>query len=142
MIGDALLATPLYGDDYESAQARDVYLPAGVWIDYDTGERYQGPRLLHRFALPPGKTPLFAGGTGIIAEKRGAGVVARIFPVNPHAESLFIHPDGITRTRIRLDVADWNRVVVTTASGRAVSGAWHDHAFEFAIVPGEDYELR
>jgi len=142
MIGDALLATPLYGDDYESAQARDVYLPAGVWIDYDTGERYQGPRLLHHFALPPGKTPLFAGGTGIIAEKRGAGVVARIFPVNPHAESLFIHPDGITRTRIRLDVADWNRVVVTTASGRAVSGAWHDHAFEFAIVPGEDYELR
>jgi alpha-glucosidase (family GH31 glycosyl hydrolase) len=40
MIGDALLATLLYGNDYETAQKRDVYLPEGTWIDYDTGQRY------------------------------------------------------------------------------------------------------
>ena len=57
MIGDALLAAPLYGNDYQTAQTRDVYLPRGTWIDYDTGQHYQGPRLLRNFSLPLGKTP-------------------------------------------------------------------------------------
>jgi len=141
MIGDALLAAPLYGNDYETAGARDVYLPAGDWIDYDTGTRYQGPRLLRNFALPVGKTPLFVGGTGIVAEKQGTQVVARIFPVSPHAESFLIDRDGVTRTAVRLNVSDWKRVSAT-AGGRPVSGAWRGSAFEFVIVPGETYEVR
>ena len=36
-------ATPLYGEDYETATTRDVYLPAGEWIDYDDGTRHTGP---------------------------------------------------------------------------------------------------
>jgi hypothetical protein len=46
MIGDALLATPLYGDDYETSTTRDVYLPRGTWMEYDSGRRYEGPQLL------------------------------------------------------------------------------------------------
>jgi len=141
MIGDALLATPLYGNDYETAQTRDIYLPAGTWIDYDTGERFQGPRLLRGFALAPGKSPLFVGGTGIVAEKRGSGTVARIYSVNPHGETFLIDRDGVTRTTIRLNVADWNSVSITGA-GRAVTGSWRDHTLEFAIVPGETYDIR
>ena len=141
MIGDALLAAPLYGNDYETAGARDVYLPAGDWIDYDTGARYQGPRLLRNFALPVGKTPLFVGGTGIVAEKQGTQVVARIFPVSPHAETCLIDRDGVTRTTIRLNVSDWKKVSAA-AGGRPVSGAWRGNAFEFVIVPGETYEVR
>ena len=101
MIGDALLAAPLYGNDYQTAQTRDVYLPRGTWIDYDTGQHYQGPRLLRNFSLPLGKTPLFVGGTGIVAEKSGAGVVARVYPVASHAETFFIDRDGVTRTTVR-----------------------------------------
>ena len=142
MIGDALLAAPLYGNDYETAQTRDVYLPRGTWIDYDTGQHYQGPRLLHNFALPLGKTPLFVGGTGIVAEKSGAGVVARIYPVASHAETFFIDRDGVTRTTIRLNVSDWKNVTVTALGGRPVTGQWRRNAFEFVIVPGETYELR
>ena len=71
MIGDSLLATPLYGNDFETAGTRDIYLPAGIWIDYDTGKKYQGPNTLPGYPLPPGKTPLFVGGTGIVVEKRG-----------------------------------------------------------------------
>ena len=59
MIGDSLLAVPLYGNDYETAKARDIYLPAGTWIDYDTGQKYDGGQTLKNFALPPEKTPLF-----------------------------------------------------------------------------------
>jgi alpha-glucosidase (family GH31 glycosyl hydrolase) len=142
MIGDALLATPLYGNDFETAQSRDVYLPAGVWMDYDTGERHQGPKLLKNFPLPPGKTPLFAGGTGIVVEKRGSGVVARIYPVASHAETRFFHRDGQTSSTIRVNVSDWKKVSVSTSAGRRCNASWQRHALEFPIVPGEDYELR
>jgi alpha-glucosidase (family GH31 glycosyl hydrolase) len=142
MIGDALLAVPLYGNDYESANTRDVYLPSGEWMDYDTGKRYHGPQLLHDFALPLGKTPLFVGGTGIVGEKRGTQVVARVYPIASSAESFLIDRDGVTRTTIRLHVSDWKKVNVSAGSGRATRGAWRDNAFEFVIVPGETYELR
>lgn len=142
MIGDALLAAPLYGDDYETAQSRDVYLPSGTWIDYDSGTRYQGPTTLKNYALPAGKTPLFAGGTGIVIEKKGAGLVARIYPVaGAPAETVFIHRDGLTRSRISLNVRDWTSPRVTSG-GRAIAGTWQRHAYEFDLMPGSDYEIR
>jgi len=142
MIGDALLAVPLYGNDYETTNSRDIYLPRGEWIDYDTGKRYQGPQLLRAFPMPAGKTPLFAGGTGIVAEKRGPAVVARIYPLVSQAESFFIAADGVTRTTIRMNVTDWKHVTVTGAGGRAVAGSWQRYAFEFVTIPGETYEVR
>lgn len=36
LLGESLMAIPLYGDDYATAQTRDVYLPNGRWIDYDS----------------------------------------------------------------------------------------------------------
>lgn len=42
MIGDAMLAVPLYGSDYATASTRDVYLPTGRWMDFDTGKIYAG----------------------------------------------------------------------------------------------------
>jgi alpha-glucosidase (family GH31 glycosyl hydrolase) len=142
MIGDALLAAPLYGNDFETASTRDVYLPAGIWIDYDTGERHQGPKLLKNFALPPGKTPLFVGGTGIVVEKRGAGIVARGYPVARDTETVFFHRDGQSQSRIRVHVADWNKVSITTSKGEPRAASWQRHALEFPIAPGEDYDLR
>jgi alpha-glucosidase (family GH31 glycosyl hydrolase) len=142
MIGDSLLATPLYGNDYESAAARDVYLPSGVWIDYDTGKKYRGPATLHQFALPPGKTPLFVGGPGIVVEKRDTGLVARIFPVEGKAHSIFIYPDGLAKSSIEKNVVDWKRISVTVKNGGLRKGEWKQGAFEFAIAPGENYEVH
>ena len=51
LLGPSLLACPLYGDDYWQTETRDVYLPAGPWMDFDTGELHQGPKLLKAFAL-------------------------------------------------------------------------------------------
>ena len=142
MIGDALLAAPLYGDDYESAHARDIWLPAGEWIEYDSGARHRGPAMLNNVPLPPGKTPLFIGGTGAVVEKKGAGLVARLYPVTNEAETVFIHRDGLTRSAIRLNVSDWKRPTVTTRTGHPVSAAWQRHAYEFVLQPGEDYDVR
>jgi alpha-glucosidase (family GH31 glycosyl hydrolase) len=141
MVGDALLAAPLYGNDYETATSRDIYLPKGTWMDYDTGATHQGPALLKDFALPPGKTPLFVGGTGIVIEKAGTGVAARVYPVTAAAETTFIHRDGIGQSTIRVKVADWKKASVTSA-GRRVAARWVRHALEFPIAAGETYELR
>jgi len=142
LIGDALLAAPLYGDDYETAQTRDVYLPAGDWIEYDTGRRHSGPALLREYPMPVDKTPLFVGGTGVVVEKRDGLLAARIYPVGGSAVVRFIHPDGAATSTIRVNVADWKRVAVHCSSGRPSTGAWERHAFEFPIRPGEDYEVR
>jgi alpha-glucosidase (family GH31 glycosyl hydrolase) len=142
MIGDALLAAPLYGNDYEAATARDIYLPRGQWMDYDTGQTYQGPTLLRSFKLPTGKTPLFAGGSGIVEEKRGREIVARIYPVSTEAQSFFIDRNGVTRTSIRVHVADWKNVTATARGGRKIAAALARHAFEFVIEPGESYEVH
>jgi alpha-D-xyloside xylohydrolase len=39
MLGSSLLVAPLM---HEDGKKRDVYLPAGAWIDYQTGKAYQG----------------------------------------------------------------------------------------------------
>jgi alpha-glucosidase (family GH31 glycosyl hydrolase) len=142
MIGPSLLAAPLYGNDYEQATTRDVYLPRGRWIDYDTGEVHDGPKMLRNFSLPVGKTPLFVGGLGIVEEKHGAGSVARVYPMTTTADDFFIDRDGVTRTSIRLQVRDWKNVSVTAKGGRRVAGSWQRHAYEFPIQPGESYEVR
>jgi alpha-glucosidase (family GH31 glycosyl hydrolase) len=141
MIGDALLAAPLYGNDFETATARDIYLPAGTWFDYDTGERYQGSQVLKSFALPAGKTPLFVGGSGIVIEKKGAALVARVYPVGSEAKSQFLHTDGSIST-IDVHVTDWKKAVIHTSAGVPVAGDWQRHALEFAIQPGVNYQLR
>jgi alpha-D-xyloside xylohydrolase len=138
MIGDSLLATPLYGDDYETATTRDIYLPRGTWVDYDTGTRYEGPKMLKNFSLPAEKTPLFVGGSGIVVEKRGAQLIARIYPTHTPAETTFFHPSG-EATRIHVTGAAHT---VTTESGKRVAGSLQRGAFEFAIAAGENYEVR
>ncbi|MCC7233752.1 MAG: hypothetical protein IT163_00520 [Bryobacterales bacterium] len=142
LIGDALLAAPLYGNDYETASTRDVYLPPGAWIEYDSGQRHEGPKLLKAFPIPPGMTPLFAGGTGVVIEKKAGGLVARIYPVSRRAESIFIHPDGLSTSVIRVDAADWTKVSARTAAGKLVRGQWERHAYEFPIRAGESYAVR
>jgi alpha-glucosidase (family GH31 glycosyl hydrolase) len=143
MIGDSLLAAPLYGNDYETAAARDVYLPAGAWIDYDTGKKYDGGRVLKNFSLPPEKTPLFVGGTGIVVEQHGGKLMCRVYPVQTAASTEFWDKDAKTRSRIRLRIRDWKNIKVTRGSSRsAVQGAWRNYAYEFELQPGTDYEVE
>ncbi|MBI4891009.1 MAG: hypothetical protein HY821_10335 [Acidobacteria bacterium] len=142
LIGDALLAAPLYGNDYETAQSRDVYLPAGTWMEYDTGVRHEGPAMLKNHAMPVAKTPLFVGGTGIVVEKKGNGLVARVYPVTKEAVVEFIHPDGSSKSVIRVKVRGEKAESVRTGKGKTVAAGWQRHALEFGLVAGEEYEVR
>ena len=106
MIGDSLLATPLYGNDCTTAQTRDVFIPPGKWMDYETGDIYEGPLALEDFPLPVGKVPLFVGGKGMIVvqEDLGGLICARVYPVALKDTSwTFNWPDGSSTSSIQVN---------------------------------------
>ena len=149
MFGPSLLATPLYGDDYATARNRDVYLPAGKWMDYDTGHIYQGPATLKNFALPPDKTPLFVGGQGVLVERdlQAGTLRAVVYPIAPAgALYRFTHRDGTTRSLIITANTGWNVATLSitdTTDHQAVTFEPEKitGAVRFALVPGHDYRL-
>mgnify|MGYP001374144695 CR=1 FL=1 len=58
------------------------------------------------------------------------------------AESTFIHPDGVSTSEFRVDVADWKKVSASTTAGKPVRGKWERHAYEFPIRAGESYAIH
>jgi alpha-glucosidase (family GH31 glycosyl hydrolase) len=149
MLGPSLLAVPLYGNDCGTAETRDVYLPAGRWMDYDTGEILEGPRTLKNYRLPPGKTPLFAGGKGVVVERdlEQNGLVAVVYPVAPENSTYqFTDPDGSSRTRIttRFDgTKPLAPAVIDLTTGDSVDLKRDPitKAVSFPIKSGHDYEM-
>jgi alpha-D-xyloside xylohydrolase len=100
MLGSSLLVAPLFSETPD----RQVYLPPGVWIDYQSGRSYEGGRW-HRIA--PGAVPavvMVRGGSIIphlpVAQSTSAldwsEVELRVFEAGPPAPSagLFSLPDG------------------------------------------------
>ncbi len=143
MIGDSLLATPLYGDDYATASTRDVYLPAGKWMDYDTGKLYTGGRLLPDFPLPVGKTPLFVGGAGIVLERNQNKLVARIYPVSGQAKEVFALAQENRDVTIELETAHLHEAkVVDQTTHHQVTAAWERFALQFSIEGGHTYTIQ
>lgn len=145
MLGESLLAAPVFGADFETARTRDVYLPAGSWIDYATGARFEGPRTLEDYPLGTDRAPVFAGGSGIVVERAGKGLDARVFPVGDRGENYTFSGDG-KPSDIRLANAGWNtrtlRVIDRTVDHPVryeidpVTGA-----VEFPVTSGHDYVL-
>ena len=142
LIGDSLMAIPLYGDDYATAATRDVYVPRGRWIEYDTGVVHEGPTTLSGFAIPVTRNPLLVGGTGILVEERAGRLLARIYPVTQEASTVFHHKDG-RDTSIRVEVDAWPAPVeVSTDGGRRVEATHDGVALTFAIEPGVAYQVK
>ena len=143
LIGESLLATPLYGDDYDTATGRDVYLPEGTWIEYDSGKVHKGPATLANYPLPIGKTALFVGGSGIVVEEIDGQLKGRLYPVTDYAEMIFYDKDGETQSTITVANPDWeNPTVVNQSTGEQVIGSWNRHAYEFIFTPGNNYTVK
>jgi len=143
MIGDALLAYPLYGEDYETAQTRNVYLPEGKWIDYDTGKEYKGPLLLRDFEIPVEKTPLFVGGTGIVIEEIEGQLKGRIYPVTNETQTIFYGKDGESRSVISIENPDWEDLeIIDLTTDRIIAYEKKRFAFQFNFIEGHDYRIN
>lgn len=146
LIGDAFLATPLYGNDYATAQSRDIYLPPGEWMDFDTGKLYRGAQILRDFALPVGKTPLFVGGSGITLEERGGKVLVCVYPVSARSAAELTLPQGGPVVHVQMRGlplgAPWSGIVVRDGRGRPVQSESSGHAFVFAPRAGGRYTVE
>ena len=62
MFGDNFMVCPV---TVKGAQTRTIYLPAGTWFDYWTGQRYSGKQYIH-ILCPLDKLPLFVKAGAII----------------------------------------------------------------------------
>lgn len=146
LIGDALLATPLYGDDYATATSRDVYLPRGEWMDFDTGKLYHGGQTLEDFALPPGKTPLFVGGSGVTIEEREGKVLVCVYPVSLRSETDLTLPEGGLPIHVQVRGlpagTPWSTISVRDGAGASIAAHRSNHAFVFIPRAGEHYIVQ
>ncbi len=70
MYGPWLLVAPVYCDTKADSEGNDIrngiYLPEGRWIDYITGEAYEGGVVLNSIDVPLWKTPVFVRSGAII----------------------------------------------------------------------------
>ncbi len=73
MIGPAFLAAPIvkHGKGRSGIGARDVYLPAGAWIEYETGRARRGPANLG-ISAPLDIFPLFVRAGAVIPMMKAA----------------------------------------------------------------------
>ncbi|MEJ2883468.1 TIM-barrel domain-containing protein [Pedobacter sp. GR22-6] len=148
MLGPSLLACPAYGEDYATALSRDVYLPAGKWMDYESAEVFSGSRTLKNYAFPDSKIPVFIGGKAVLVKASGKTFEATVYPLSSSNSSYTFHyPDGISSSEIRNANLNWDKpgLVVRDAKSRKVIKAVYTKKFKsytFPIVPGHDYVLR
>jgi hypothetical protein len=145
LFGESLLATPVFGADFETAQARDVYLPEGKWIDYSTGAVFHGPRTLPGYVIGTDRVPAFVGGKGVLVERDGdAGFAAEVYPIA--TGSTYEWTDGQRESRIVNGNTGWDPAslrVTDTTTGADVPYRLDERtgAFRFAFEPGHDYRL-
>jgi hypothetical protein len=118
-------------------------------MEYDTGEIIEGPRTLKNYPLPPGKTPLFVGGKGVVVERdlEQNGLIAVVYPVAPDNSTYqFTYPDGASHTHITTR-SDGTKplapAVIDLTTGDSVDFKRDPitKAVSFAIKPSHDYEV-
>ncbi|HEY8997266.1 MAG TPA: TIM-barrel domain-containing protein [Edaphobacter sp.] len=145
LIGDAMLATPLYGNDYETAHTRNIYLPAGNWMDFETGKLYPGNQTLKDFALPPNKAPLFIGGSGITLEQSEGKLYLCVYPVASSSTAKLTLPSSavpLTVTTSNIEPgAQPSSLIVKDKAGKTVATTTLGHAIAFQPKAGESYKV-
>lgn len=108
MYGPYFLIAPIYQETNTDEQGNDIrhgiYLPEGQWIDYFTGELYEGGRILNCYDAPLWKLPVFVKNGAIIPlvnpnnNPTEINQNHRIFEVYPYGNTSFTlyDDDGLT----------------------------------------------
>jgi len=110
LFGTDILVAPLM----EEARSRDVYLPPGLWSDYQRGETLEGPRWHHVRAGEIPVVMLVRDGAAIpharLAQSTGGiewgEIELRIFGAGDSAEGYFCHPEDGGLHALRLARGD------------------------------------
>jgi alpha-glucosidase len=90
LVGENMLSAPIYS---EGANSRAVYLPAGTWFEYWTGDEYPGGGW-SEIAAPLESWPLLIRGNSIIPSGPLMQFVDQ-FPVDPLTLTCYMATDGL-----------------------------------------------
>ncbi len=108
LYGPNFLVAPIYQETKVDAAGNDIrngiYLPEGKWIDYFSGEIYDGNRIVNNYSTPIWKLPVFVKNGAIIPMSnsnnnvKGIDKSLRIYEVYPFGQSSFTEydDDGLT----------------------------------------------
>ena len=135
LYGPYFLVAPIYqsakADDEGNDVRNGIYLPEGTWIDYFSGDVYEGGRIINNFDAPLWKLPVFVKSGAIISLANPNNNVheidrsLRIYELYPDDYSVFneYDDDGTTeayrteeafaRTYIESQTDDKGRVTIT-----------------------------
>ena len=117
MYGPWFLVAPVYQQtaaDNEGNDIRDgIYLPEGEWIDYFSGEMYEGGRVINNYEAPLWKLPLFVRNGAVIPMTNPNNNVSqidrtlRIYEIYPSGHTSFTEydDDGTTEAYRRGEFA-------------------------------------
>jgi alpha-glucosidase (family GH31 glycosyl hydrolase) len=155
MYGTDFLVAPIYQNTKADAEGNDIrdgiYLPEGEWIDYFSGEKYEGRCIINNFAAPLWKLPLFVKNGAIIPMTNPNNNVAeinkglRIYEMYPdkHTMTVEYDDDGISEaykdgkgvtTFIESNVTPKNEVMITVHRTQGgFDGFVKEKATEFRI---------
>ncbi len=98
MFGPDILVAPIY----EDKQARDVYLPKGVWFDYWTGRKLIGPITIKQYPCPIDRIPIFFRGGAIIPMMVRNDVTGhKTLPKSAACATILVYPNGRSAVGIR-----------------------------------------
>lgn len=112
LYGPSILVAPIYQNTAADAAGNDIrhhiYLPEGQWVDWFTGDCYEGQRIINGFEAPLWKLPVFVKRGAIIPmtaphnQPKQANTRARAFLIYPYGHSEFTAYDDDGRTQAYL----------------------------------------
>ncbi|NCE72486.1 TIM-barrel domain-containing protein [Odoribacter sp. Z80] len=95
LYGPYFLVAPIYQNTQSDEEGNDIrngiYLPEGTWIDYFTGDKYAGNRIVNNIAAPLWKLPVFVKNGAIIPLTNPNNNVSEI---NPKLRIYELYPAG------------------------------------------------
>lgn len=134
LYGANFLVAPIYQETKSDDKGNDIrngiYLPEGTWIDYFSGDKYEGNSVINNYASPLWKLPVFVKNGAIIPMTNPNNNVSeidkgiRIYEIYPFGNSSFTEYDddgtteayrqgkGVT-TLIESNVSGRNNVMLT-----------------------------
>ncbi len=146
LIGESLLAAPLFGNDSRVATTRDIFIPEGNWMDLETGKVFNGPKIVKNRKIPAATIPAYVGGKGMLLFREGATINASVFPVSRTGTSeTFYFPDGVSQCTITNHIDDWDAKIRVLEGDDREQEYMIDpvtYAVSFPVLPGEKYTLE
>ena len=95
MYGSSFLVAPIYQETQVDSEGNDIrnniYLPKGTWVDYFSGQEYEGDRIINNFDAPIWKLPVFVKKGAIIPMNNPNN---HVIDIDKSVRSYEIYPSG------------------------------------------------